>query len=282
MAKWIKVGVAQTDPKLAQLEHNMETTRRFVQEAAAQGCLLVVFPECSLTGYCYSREKDVIDNALTVGSLWTTDLELLARQNDLYFVVGFVESSGGKYYNSVALIGPEGIVDTYRKVHLSNLGVDNFVSPGDHELVPIETPIGKLGIMICYDVRFPEHSRVLALQGADILIHSTNLPITAKTQVDYLLPTRAVENHIYVLSSNRVGMENEFRFIGLSTIFGLNGEAIAQADSESETLLVAELDLEKVNNKKVFFPAMEGKPVHHYNDLFGARRPNLYRKLTEE
>lgn len=277
----VKVAVVQTNPKLGDLSHNLEQTIHHSKVAALEGAKLVVFPECSLTGYCFDSEEEVRNNAITVGAQWTETLVAVSRQSDVCIVVGFLEAFADTTYNSLLVIGPNGIVGTYRKVHLPNLGVDNFVSPGSGPFSLIETPVGNLGVLICYDARFPEHARILALQGADILVHITNLPITAASQVDYLLPARAIENRVFVLSSDRVGEERGFRFLGRSSIFGVNGETLAQANETDETIIYSELDLRLSREKKVFYPASQGKPVDHVNDLVGARRPDLYSLLMK-
>lgn len=276
----VKVAAAQTNPQIGNLAHNLEQTISYVTQATQAGAKLVVFPECSLTGYCFDSEQEARENALSVGDEWTTALTMTARQADAYLVVGFVEKSAGEIYNSLVVIGPEGVVGTYRKTHIPCLGVDRFVSPGNAPFTVIETPIGKLGLLICYDIRFPEQARVLSLDGADILVHSTNLPKTASSQVDYLLPARANENRTFVISSDRVGMERGFAFLGRSSIYGVNGETLAQANETDETVVYAELDIEHARQKKVFYPASIGKPVDHINDLMGARRPELYGRLS--
>jgi predicted amidohydrolase len=278
----VKVAVVQTNPKLGDLAYNLEQTIHRINVASSEGAKLVVFPECSLTGYCYNSDAEVKSNALVAGEEWTVKLTNAAHQADVYIVVGFIELFAGKVYNSLLVIGPNGMVGRYRKVHLPNIGCDNFVSPGNQSFSVIETPVGRLGALICYDVRFPEQARILALQGADILVHITNLPLTAASQVDFLLPARAIENRAFVLSADRVGEERGFRFLGRSSIFSVDGETLAQANETDETIIYAELDLSLSRQKKVFYPAIEGKPVDHINDLIGSRRPELYTLLTHK
>lgn len=276
----VKAAVVQMNPKLGDLPRNLEQTICFINTASSEGAKLVVFPECSLTGYCFNSEAEIKCNGLIVGEEWTEQLIDAARRANVHIVVGFVETDQNKAYNSLLVIGPDGIAGRYRKAHLSNLGVDNFSSSDSDPFTLIETPVGKLGVLICYDIRFPEQARILALQGADMIVHITNLPITAGAQVDYLLPARAIENRVFVLSSDRVGEERGFQFLGRSSIFGVNGETLAQANETDETIIYAELDLNLPRQKKVFYPAMEGKPVDHVNDLMGSRRPELYSFLT--
>ncbi|WP_206811671.1 carbon-nitrogen hydrolase family protein [Paradesulfitobacterium ferrireducens] len=277
----VKVAAVQMDPKIGQLELNLEQTRAFVQEAAREGAKLVVFPECSLTGYCFASEEEARSKALVIGDQWTTQLHKLAAQLDVYVIVGFVELLREDIYNTFLVVGPEGVKGHYRKAHLPTLGVDNFTKAGTETFELIETSLGKIGPLVCYDARFPEQSRILSLKGADILVHITNLPLTASAQVDFLLPTRANENRVFVLSSDRVGEERGYKFLGRSSIYGVDGEVLAQANNVDETIIYADLDFSLARQKEVYYPASEGKPADHINYLFGARRPDLYKDLSE-
>lgn len=278
----VKAAVVQMDPQIGNLEINFKKTVNFVRMAAKENAKLIVFPECSLTGYCFQSKEEANLNALILGGEWTTNLAELAAETQTYIVVGFVEKFDEKLYNTFLVIGPEGVLGKYRKTHIPNLGVDNFVVPGSEPYSIIETPIGNIGPLICYDLRFPEQARILAMLGADFIVHITNLPITGSAQVDFLLPARANENRIFMLSADRVGEERGFLFLGRSSIFGVDGETLAQANAKDEMIIFAELDLAKAREKKVYYPAAEGKPIEHFNDLFGARRPELYPFLSHK
>ncbi|MHB1405569.1 MAG: carbon-nitrogen hydrolase family protein [Desulfitobacteriaceae bacterium] len=277
----VKVAAVQMDPKIGELALNLSKTIAFVEEAAAQGASLIVFPECSLTGYCFASEEEARSNSLVVGEQWTTQLHGLAAKLEVYIIVGFVENLNSEIYNTFLVIGPTGVVGDYRKAHLPTLGVDNFTKAGTETFELIETSIGKIGPLVCYDARFPEQSRILALKGADILVHITNLPLTASAQVDFLLPTRANENRVFVLSSDRVGEERGFKFLGRSSIYGVDGELLVQANQVDETIVYADIDFSLARQKEVYYPASEGKPAEHINYLFGARRPDLYKDLSD-
>ncbi|WP_366922291.1 carbon-nitrogen hydrolase family protein [Metallumcola ferriviriculae] len=278
----VKVASVQMNPKIFAADENIDKTVVLANEAITKGANLVVFPECSLTGYCYESENEATSAAISADGESLEKIVDLAKSAHVWIVVGMVEKDAGNIFNSFVVIGPKGVEAKYRKSHLSNLGVDNFVLPGNEPFTVIETPVGKLGPLVCYDVRFPEHARVLALEGAEILVHITNLPITASAQVDYLLPTRANENRAYVVSSDRIGEERGFKFLGRSSIFGVHGEILAQANDKDETIIFAELDLDIARKKQVYYPPAPGKPVEHINDLFGRRRPELYNRLIEK
>lgn len=276
----VKVAAVQMDTKIADLNYNLRKTKDCIKEAASEGASLIVFPECSLTGYCFENEEETRANAISIVEPWIGELIEVACQTNSYSIVGFVEREEDNIYNSLLIIGPNGVLGKYRKVHLPQLGVDNFVSPGKEPFSVIDTPIGKIGPLICYDIRFPEQARIQALLGADILVHITNLPLTASAQVDFLLPARANENRVYVLSSDRVGQERGFSFLGRSSIYGLNGETLAQGNEVDEMIIYADLNLSLAREKNIFYPAVKGKPTEHINRLFASRRPDLYQELT--
>ncbi|SFE53269.1 carbon-nitrogen hydrolase family protein [Alteribacillus iranensis] len=278
----VKTAVVQTDPKLGEVAHNLQETKYWVKEAHKQGAKLAVFPECSLTGYQFQDEASSRESALRIGDTWTQELQQLAKETDIHIVVGFVEDAGEDLYNALLVIAPDGELFKHRKAHLSNLGVDNFILQGEDPFEVFDTSIGKLGCFICYEARFPEHSRSLVLDGADILVHITNLPETANDQVDLLLPARANENRVFLLSSGRVGEENGYRYLGRSSIYGVEGEVLDQADRTSETIIYSTIDLEVARNKEVYYPPRDGKPKGHINPLFSRRRPELYSRLVQQ
>ncbi|MFJ8265956.1 carbon-nitrogen hydrolase family protein [Peribacillus asahii] len=278
----VKVAVVQMDPKLGEIQVNLQKTISFVQEAGNNGANLIVFPECSLTGYCFENREDAERYALTIGDYWNQQLIDEAKKFNCYIVVGLVERDGKNLYNSALVIGPNGNKDIYRKSHLSELGVDNFIETDHKPYSVIQTEFGKLGVLICYDIRFPEQARVLSLEGADVLVHITNLPLTASSQVDILLPARANENRVYVLSSDRVGEEQGYQFLGRSIIYDIDGKVINEANDKDEMIIYANLDFKNSREKDVFYPPGPGKPGNHMNKLFKSRRPDLYSTLTKQ
>src|SRR5262249_43030791 len=155
-------------------------------------------------------------------------------------------------FNACTLIGPAGLIATYRKVHLPFLGVDRFTTPGDqpfavHALTPNPSPGGRgeelrIGMNICYDGSFPESARCLMLLGADLIVLPTNWPTGAIGTAKTLIPARALENHVYYAACNRIGTERGFQFIGMSRIIGCTGEHLAVSDNDKPTILYADID----------------------------------------
>jgi 5-aminopentanamidase len=271
----VRVAVAQIEPWLGEKERNLEVCVARLEEAAAAGAELLVLPECAIPGYMFDSADEAMPFAEEIPGPSTAALETACRRLGVHAVCGLLERDGDLLRNAAVLVGPEGLVGSYRKTHLPFLGVDRFVSPGD-ELPVYETPLGRIGLEICYDLRFPEATRTLALRGADVVAHPTNFPVAARIQTELITVARAAENRIFLLSANRVGKERWAEFCGWSQIVDPYGRRLAEAGEKEEVLLVAEVDLELARDKDYVIPG------EYELYLFGHRRPELYGALVEE
>jgi predicted amidohydrolase len=271
----VLVGVAQLEPKLAEKERNLDACLARLEEAAAAGAELLVLPECAIPGYMFESAEEALPFAEEIPGPSSEALERECGRLGLYAVCGLLERDGDLLRNSAVLVGPEGLIGTYRKTHLPFLGVDRFVTPGD-ELTVYDTPLGRIGVEICYDLRFPEVTRTLALKGADLVAHPTNFPMAAKVQTELITVARAAENRIYLLTANRVGKERSGEFCGWSQIVDPFGRRLAEAGETEEALLVADVDVEKARDKNYVVPG------EYELYLFDHRRPELYGALVEE
>ena len=271
----MRVAVAQTEPKLGEKKRNLEVCLGRLEEAAAAGAQLLVLPECAIPGYMFDSGDEAMPYAEEIPGPTTEALAEACRRLDVYAVCGLLERDGDVIHNAAVLVGPEGLIGSYRKTHLPFLGVDRFVVPGE-ELPVFETPLGRIGLEICYDLRFPEVTRTLALKGADIVAHPTNFPMAAKVQTEVITLARAAENRVYLLTANRVGKERWGEFCGWSQIVDPYGKRLAEAGETEEALLVAEVDVEKARDKDYVVPG------EYELYLFGHRRPELYGALVEE
>jgi predicted amidohydrolase len=271
----MQVAVAQIDPQLGEKERNLATCVARMEEAAAAGAQLLVLPECAIPGYMFESGDEALPFAEEIPGPSTEALESECARLGVHVVCGLIERDGDALRNAAVLVGPEGLIGTYRKTHLPFLGVDRFVVPGD-ALPVFDTPLGRIGIEICYDLRFPEVTRTLALQGADMVAHPTNFPLAAKVQTEVITRARAAENRIYLLTANRCGKERWGEFCGRSQIVDPYGTRLAETDETTETLLVAEVDVEKARDKDYVVPG------EYELYLFGHRRPELYGALVEE
>src|SRR2546422_4512769 len=267
------VAAAQIEPKLAEPERNLEACLARLEEAAAAGAELLVLPECAIPGYMFESAEEALPFAEEVPGPSSEVLERESRRLGMHVVCGLLERDGDTLRNAAVLVGPDGLVGTYRKTHLPFLGVDRFVVPGD-ELNVYDTPLGRIGVEICYDLRFPEVTRTLALKGADIVAHPTNFPMAARLQTELITVARAAENRIYLLTANRVGKERWGEFCGWSQIVDPFGRRLAEAGETEEALLVAEVDVERAREKNYVIPGED----ELY--LLGYRRPERHRPLV--
>jgi len=268
-------AVAQIDPKLGEKERNVDACLARMEEAAALGASVLVLPECAIPGYMWDSAEEAMPFAEEIPGPSTAALERECARLGVHVVCGLLERDGDALHNAAVLVGPDGLVGTYRKTHLPYLGVDRFVVAGD-ELPVFETPLGRIGVEICYDLRFPEVTRTLALRGADLVAHPTNFPVAARVQTEVITLARAAENRVYLLTANRVGKERWGEFCGWSQIVDPFGKRLAEAGETGETLLTAEIDLAKARDKDYVIPGI------YELYLFGHRRPELYGALLEE
>jgi 5-aminopentanamidase len=271
----MRVAVAQLEPKLAEKDRNLAVCFARLEEAAAAGAELLVLPECAIPGYMYDSAEEALPYAEEIPGPSTEAFERECRRLGVHAVCGLLERDGDLLHNAAILVGPDGLIGSYRKTHLPYLGVDRFVVPGD-EFAVFDTPLGRIGLIICYDLRFPEVTRTLALRGADIVCLPTNFPVAARVQTELITVARAAENRVYVLCANRVGKERWGEFCGWSQIVDPYGKRLAEAGETEEALLVAEVDVEKARDKDYIVPG------EYELYLFGHRRPELYGALVEE
>jgi 5-aminopentanamidase len=271
MSPW-PIAAVQTDCRFADVAHNLAVVRKKLREASGRGARLVIFPECMLTGYAFGSRAEALPYAESIPGPSTNVLAADCKELGVWTVVGLLEhGGGGELYNACALIGPAGVAATYRKAHLPYLGVDRFATPGDQPFAVHDIGGLHVGMLICYDDSFPESARCLTLLGADIVLLPTNWPIGAAAVAKFLVPARALENHVYYAAVNRVGEEGGFRFIGRSRLVGPDGETLASADHDKETVLEASIDPAAARAKHIVRIA-GAYEVHRLAD----RRPDLY------
>jgi len=279
MSNKIKIAAVQMEPKLMKTRENLENILSAVRKAADNQADLIVFPECSLTGYIFSSRQEALPFAETIPGSSTEKVISLCQELKVYVIFGLLEKENDRLFNAAAFLGPQGLIGEYRKNHLPFMGVDRFVDPGDKPFQVYQTPIGNIGLQICYDILFPEGSRVMTLLGADILALSTNFP-SAQTRGEkittYVVSARAIENRVHVVSTDRVGSERGFSFAGLSKIVDASGEILGLASADKEEIIYGEVSLESARQKHVTLIPGEYE-VDHIED----RRPELYGVITK-
>ena len=275
MSDSLTIAGVQMDVKLGEINENLQNVEKFLRQASQIGPDLVVFPECSLTGYCFNSLDEAMPTAQKLPGAASDYLAGLCSDLNTHIIVGMLEESNGKVFNCCALIGPEGLIERYRKIHLPYLGVDRFVSPGNVPFNVTGICGTKVGMGICYDVAFPETSRVMMLKGAEIIALPTNWPPPADREAKHTIIVRAMENHVFVLAVNRVGTERGYRFIGQSKLCSPTGEILAQADETNESIIHAVIDPEQAREKHWVIT-----PGENEIDWRADRRPDMYSDIV--
>jgi len=276
----IKVAGVQMNPLLMEKEKNLTRIVERTKEAAKGGATLIVFPECALTGYVYLSREEAIPFAETIPGPATEMVEAICRESQVYVIFGLLEKAGEKFYNSAAFLGPSGLIGIHRKVHLPDFAVDAFVDQSKDPFRVFETPIGNIGMMICYDNAFPESARILSLKGADIVVVSTNWPQGREMMSKLVPPVRAFENGVNLVAVDRVGMERGWKFLGVSKVVDPIGDVLVEASSEKEEIIFAELSLSQARKKDVTITKSESSAICKL-DRFENRRPDLYGEITK-
>ena len=259
----MKVGFVQFAPVFGDKQANFRAVEKLLEGIKAD---LLVLPELFTTGYAFTSAEEVSDLAEETGEETTRFLAEISASCNSTIVGGFVEREGLKCYNSAMITDPSGLISTYRKIHLFNKEKLWF-SPGDKAPEVIESGGVKTGIMICFDWVFPEICRTLALIGAQVIAHPSNLVLPWAQKAMF---TRCLENHVFAVTANRIGREqrgvDDFTFTGQSQVTGCLGETLVSADQSSASVMTTEIDPMQANNKN----------INAYNHLLNDRRPQLY------
>jgi predicted amidohydrolase len=273
----VRIAVAQYEPHVGELDGNLAQAVRWATAAATEGADLIVLPELASSGYVFRDAEEAQrcaedpDDGPTVRALRD-----VCAAHGCHIVAGLNERDGDCRHNSAILVGTDGRLATYRKLHLY-FDEQSWFEAGD-ELPIVDLPFGKVGIIICYDLWFPEPARVLALAGAEIIAVPTNWVASFKRTVwddrgycqgDYVAIATAAQNGVVMACADRIGVERDVTFIGASIIVGADGWPVAgPAGKADEELLIAEVDLDSVDRARHRTPR---------NHLLSDRRPDAYR-----
>lgn len=248
----LKVAAIQMNCELENKQLNLERVYKLIFEAAKEGAKLVVIPELFNTGY--RVEDNDFTLAETIPGETTNWMVEVSKEFNITLVGTILESckSKGLIFDTCVVSGPDGIVGTYRKTHLWDQENTRFTK-GD-SLPVFELEWGNLGVLICYEVGFPEAARVLALKGADIIVYPSAFGKHRLYAWDLATRSRALENGCYVVAANRSGIEkSETFFGGHSRITSPQGEVLAQATEENE-VIISNIDLDEVAKQRRRIP----------------------------
>jgi predicted amidohydrolase len=266
----LRAGFFQFRPVFGKIKHNVAKVVNALKNTHGA---LIVLPELPFTGYYFQSRDELqmmaeeVANSSTIASLIA-----LCRENSLHIVTGFAEKEQDRLFNSALLIGPQGVIHTYRKLHLFDKEKIWF-DPGDIPL-QIQTVLGiKIGMMVCFDWIYPEVTRVLTIQGANIICHPSNLVL------DYCqgaMVSRCIENNIFAITANRFGADKrphgEVRFTGKSQIVAPKGKLIHRAPVQKEQLFITEINVALAREKK----------ITEINDIIADRRPDFYGQICKK
>ena len=264
----MRIGIYQNHPQFGEVDKNVVQAIEDLQNIKAD---LIILPEFFNTGYQFISKEEVETLAEKIPTGKTcSKLGELARSKNIFLVFGLAEKDGDNLYNSAALIGPDGYVGKYRKSHLFAEEKD-FFDPGDTGFPVFDIKIAKIGIMICFDWIFPESARCLALQGADIICHPSNLVLE---HCQKAMVTRSLENGVFSATANRVGEESRggkppLIFTGKSQILDNKGKLLTCLGKDAPGLAIADINIENARDKMITMQ----------NDRLKDRRRDLYRVL---
>jgi predicted amidohydrolase len=268
------LGTDSFDPR----DTNIERAENAIRKLAKDGVRLAVLGELYLTGY---RTDEWLHRWAT--TVYPPDshvkrLVACARESDIHILMGaatFGHFVPGDVYNSVLFVGPEGLIGVYRKSHVAGFPAGDilatercFYSPGQ-EIPVFDSPLGSIGVHICYDVCFPEVSRVQALKGAQLLVNCSAAVGGFKDWWDHMLKTRAAENMSWYMMCSVVGEQRGFDLFGGSRVIDPDGRVVAEAKHGEEDVVVADIDLDMARRLRAS------------SHMFSTRRPEMYGTITE-
>ncbi|MDW7550566.1 carbon-nitrogen hydrolase [Pseudoalteromonas sp. SCSIO 43201] len=287
--KNIKVGVVQHSNS-ADLKSNFAKTCDGIKAAAAQGAKLIVLQELHRSLYfCQTEDTDLFDLAETIPGPSTETLGALAKELNVVIVASLFEKRAtGLYHNTAVVLESDGtIAGKYRKMHIPDdpgFYEKFYFTPGDMGFTPIQTSVGKLGVLVCWDQWFPEGARLMAMAGAEFLIYPTAIgwdPRDDKAEQTrqrdaWIIAQRAhaVSNGVPVISVNRVGHEADpsgqsegIQFWGNSFVAGPQGEMLLHASEQDEAVCVVDIDLARSESVRRIWPYLRDRRIDHYQDL---------------
>jgi predicted amidohydrolase len=251
-----KIALVQMQPKLGDKAHNLEIIERAIKSTDAE---VLAFPEIFLTGYTLRDRYAELAEDLDGPSV--RKIMDLARDHERWLIVGMPEKDPdrtGVLYNSALVASPDAEPETYRKMILANFGPfeeDLYFARGDR--MPIfDTPVGRMGIEICFDIFFPEITKLYALEGADIVTCISASPSTTREFFEKIMPARAIENTIFIAYANLVGTEQNMTFWGGDQLIGPRGNLKAGGKPFVEGLVNAEVDLSELEVARQFRPTI--------------------------
>ena len=263
-----KFALVSMRPNIADKKKNLEKMKNYIYKTNAE---FFIFGEMSLTGY---RCKDELRNlAETIDGDSINFLKEIAKKRKCYIVFGmplFNKDVKGLIHNSAILIQPNGEVYNYDKWFFPNFGPfeEKLYFDAGENLKIVQTKIGKIGLIICYDIFFPELCKAYSLQGADIIICISASPSTTRKYFEKVMPARAIENTTFFIYTNLVGTQEDLVFWGGSQIYDPLGNLLKKSPYFKESIIIYDIDLNKINFSRYNRPVIRDIRPEIYNDLY--------------
>lgn len=270
----VRVACIQFEPVFGDVTKNLAEMDKRIRLVHEKGAQIVVLPELADTGYVFEKAEELtaLSGEIPTGRS-AGFLIALGRELGIHIVCGLAERAGDVFYNSAIVCGPDGYIGTFRKLHLWNRE-NLFFKKGDLGLPVFDTPLGRIGVAICYDGWFPETFRGLALKGATLVCVPTNwVPMPGneahpEAMANILHKAAAHSNGIYIACADRIGTERGQPFLGQSLIVGTKGWPLAgPASATEEEILIADIHPEDV---------AANRALSDFNDVLGDRRGDIY------
>jgi N-carbamoylputrescine amidase len=283
----VRIACVQMEPIVGRKRANVDKTIAMLERAAVGGARLVVLPELVNSGYVFESRAEAFESAEEIpGGQTATAWSQAAARLKITIVAGIAERAGPALFNSAVVVPPGGEIGTFRKVHLWN-EENLYFEPGNLGFPVFHTPVGRLGMMICYDGWFPEAWRLLALQGADLVCVPTNWvpvpgkPIPELPPANFLCMAAAHSNSMFVAAADRVGTERGQPFLGRSLIVGCDGTPLAgPASATEEEILFADVNLadaRRSRNWNAFNQVLRDRRTDVYGEMLGSQlKPGWY------
>lgn len=275
----VKIACIQMQPNIGEPIGNRDASLWLIEAAAREHAKIIVLPELANSGYVFDSTEETRSLAEEIpAGPSCQEWMAIAQRLELYIIAGVAEREGDTLYNAAVVIGPEGYIGKYRKLHLWNNENVHF-SPGNLDVPVFDTPFGRIGVAICYDGWFPEVYRMCALQGADLVCVPTNWvpmadqPVGQEPMAVTLTMAAAHSNSIFIACADRVGTERGQEFLGKSLIVDCSGWPLAgPASTVNEEIIYAEINLGDARRKR---------QLNHFNQLLGDRRGDVYGDFSD-
>jgi predicted amidohydrolase len=270
MKERITLALAQIASQRENKKENLRKIEELTLRAKQQKADLVIFPELCLTGYVVKDQ--LYGLAETIPGPSTRRIEELARKTGMHIVFGMPELSEktrATMYNTAVYIGPEGIIGKYHKMYLPTHSVfeeKRYFRPG-YQTAAFDTSIGKIGLCICYDLFFPEITRLTRLAGAQLIVCISASPSVRRSYFETLTAARALENTSYLAYVNLVGMEDGLQFWGGSRVISPTGDIVAKAKYDEEDFVLCEVDFNDLRSAEAFIPTLRDLRPELFDEL---------------